>query len=68
MKAHIDRTAEWYCTHFNCEEGEELLCGKNEIRNAKQRAIRHHKKTGHCVHFIVSTISTYGKELVPPVV
>lgn len=55
------RTAEWNCEFFNCHEGEEGLMGNREIKNGKQRAIRHHEKTGHPVVFIVSTTYVYGK-------
>ena len=54
------RTAEWNCTFLNCCEGEEALFGERDIRNGKQRAIRHHKKTGHPVVFVISTTYEYG--------
>lgn len=61
MRIYKSRTAGWDC--LECDEGEDdVFLDKNEIETTRNRAKYHHKKTGHEVHFIVSTISEYKKD------
>ena len=63
MKIEKYRTAGWSCEEYNCGEAEDEFPGNADgIERMRDRAKYHHTKTGHEVHFVVSTISEYKKE------
>ena len=55
------RTADYYCDDNDCDFWQGYI-GPENIYDARQRVIRHHKKTGHIVHFVITTEYVYGEE------
>lgn len=58
MKSKFIKMAKLIC--FNCEYKELSLMFKN-IEEARKRAIKHNKKTGHKVYFKIEKIWLYDK-------